>query len=166
MLPVYEKRTNFLIWTISQNMYKIPILIKKVSYKLLKWNKYTVDKTWKTTVFALIVEDASSSWLLMLGLSAQLVLLSGDDVLGDNNDRASASIAPILSLCAISACLKLEIWSESFQSFFEISNHPFTTKPKLVSQQYLQKTLNCKWKKWQLSGQFAVNSSLIISVNV
>lgn len=45
----------------------------------------------------------------MLGLSAQLLLFSGDDVPGDKNDRASARNVGILFLSDISACVKLEI---------------------------------------------------------
>ena len=36
-------------------------------------------------------------------------VFSGDDVLGDNNDRASASNARILSLSAVSESQKVEI---------------------------------------------------------
>ena len=42
MLPLSEKRIDFSIWTISQNIHKIPI-----GHKLLKWDKYTITKTWK-----------------------------------------------------------------------------------------------------------------------
>ena len=42
----------------------------------------------------------------MLGLSAQLVLVSGYDVPGDNNERESDSNVPVFYLSAISKGLK------------------------------------------------------------
>ena len=45
----------------------------------------------------------------MPGLSAQLLLFPGDDLTIVNNDRASARNAQMVSISAISKCLKLRI---------------------------------------------------------
>ena len=76
----------------------------------------------------------------MLGLSAQLVLVSGYDVPGDNNERESDSNVPVFYLSVISKGLKWEIWNESVQSFSEIS---ITTLP-----QSLKPTANNLFKSW------------------
>ena len=72
---------------------------------------------------------------------------------------ASAINARVLSLSGISKSLKVEIWNESFQSFSEISDHSLTAKTKFYLPTISSKTIKCKWTKWRLSGQFAVNSN-------
>ena len=75
----------------------------------------------------------------MLDLSAQLMLFFGDDVPGDNKDRGSASNAHILSLLAISKCLKLEIWNEFPVFFWNFKSPPYHKNQNLLANNLFKK---------------------------
>ena len=48
MLTPYERKINFSLWTQYLKTYiKFPFS-QKFIYELLKWDKYTIDKAWKT----------------------------------------------------------------------------------------------------------------------